>query len=486
MSRRCLLRIGGTLLLVCFSSGFLWAQGTRYTGELIFCMTPEDPNYTINVSATAASGKTRWEEIGDLALPTEDCGSLNASCQGNEDCGFNSPDSPGDWDPMAWAKYTFTFECSQGFTRHFTIDFRDRNWQGNYSDLCIWYFKNEGELKYEDASHQYHVISEDDELEIWTIFNNLTPNKTDLLVPDTTTNDFTGGQIKFDGGTYDTPKTVNLGWTTYHTFEAISPQTVSGKKYVFRKWSDGNSSLNRSLTVDDHHDFYYYTAEFWNAYMSGPSYLDEYEVGTFTAHPADGTAPYDYTWYRMELGGEPRDGIDESEGDGIRRPPVGRWVHLDNFDGSQTAVSSGVSPGFKMRVVVEDDDDNSITVDKTIAVGEGRSEFSRDADQHKTTGTAMDNLTPSELELFPNYPNPFNPVTTIQYNLSEDAYVSLVVYDLRGKEVARLVDGEQAAGYKTVTWDASDVGSGIYFYRIRVMQGNKVVLNQTGKMMLVK
>ena len=83
--------------------------------------------------------------------------------------------------------------------------------------------------------------------------------------------------------------------------------------------------------------------------------------------------------------------------------------------------------------------------------------------------------------LFNNYPNPFNPRTTIYYSLPKSGKVQLSIYDLKGYEVARLIDGEQPAGYRQVTWDASEVASGIYFYRLTA--GDFVL---TRKMVLLK
>ncbi len=74
---------------------------------------------------------------------------------------------------------------------------------------------------------------------------------------------------------------------------------------------------------------------------------------------------------------------------------------------------------------------------------------------------------PKEFKLGQNFPNPFNPVTTIQYQLPQDARVILKVYDILGSEVTTLVNEEQAAGYKEIKFNASNLASGMYIYRIQ-------------------
>jgi hypothetical protein len=73
---------------------------------------------------------------------------------------------------------------------------------------------------------------------------------------------------------------------------------------------------------------------------------------------------------------------------------------------------------------------------------------------------------PSATALLGNYPNPFNPSTSISYQLSTAGNVSLIVYDVLGRNVATLVDGIQQAGLHQVNFNGSNMASGMYYYRL--------------------
>jgi hypothetical protein len=82
--------------------------------------------------------------------------------------------------------------------------------------------------------------------------------------------------------------------------------------------------------------------------------------------------------------------------------------------------------------------------------------------------TAIDEkATPQEFALLRNYPNPFNAQTLIQYNLPGESEVNLSIFDILGRQVATLTDGDQDAGPHQVTWNAADCPSGVYFYRLK-------------------
>ena len=93
---------------------------------------------------------------------------------------------------------------------------------------------------------------------------------------------------------------------------------------------------------------------------------------------------------------------------------------------------------------------------------------------------------PLSISLHQNFPNPFNPITTLTYDLPSDAYVSLTIFDMLGREITQLVNTTHYAGVKSVQWDGSDsmgkpVSAGVYIYQIQA--GGFV---QTKKMVLLK
>ena len=93
---------------------------------------------------------------------------------------------------------------------------------------------------------------------------------------------------------------------------------------------------------------------------------------------------------------------------------------------------------------------------------------------------------PNQLILHHNYPNPFNPVTTLRYDLPEDAMVSITIYDMMGRIVKTMVNDDQTAGHKSIQWNATNnvgqpVSAGLYLYTIEAGE-----FRQTKKMVLLK
>jgi hypothetical protein len=88
---------------------------------------------------------------------------------------------------------------------------------------------------------------------------------------------------------------------------------------------------------------------------------------------------------------------------------------------------------------------------------------------------------PQEYALHQNFPNPFNPTTTIAFSLPNAGNVNLSVFNVLGQKVATLKNGEMEAGNHTITWDASQQASGVYFYRLEANDYSKTI-----KAMLLK
>jgi len=103
-----------------------------------------------------------------------------------------------------------------------------------------------------------------------------------------------------------------------------------------------------------------------------------------------------------------------------------------------------------------------------------------------TSVTMTENNFPSEISLFQNHPNPFNPLTVIRYSLIVNSIVSLKVFDVLGREVATLIQNEEMdEGEHEVEFDAMNLPSGVYFYRIEIT-GESEVFVDVKKLVLVK
>jgi hypothetical protein len=110
------------------------------------------------------------------------------------------------------------------------------------------------------------------------------------------------------------------------------------------------------------------------------------------------------------------------------------------------------------------------------------------AENQNTTASIEDNssLAPSTFALEKNYPNPFNPSTTISYDLPQQAQVTLDIFDIMGKKIKTLVNQSQDTGNKSAVWNGTDefgrpVSAGVYLYRIQAGEFTK-----TRKMVLLK
>ncbi|MFC1561649.1 T9SS type A sorting domain-containing protein [candidate division KSB1 bacterium] len=226
----------------------------------------------------------------------------------------------------------------------------------------------------------------------------------------------TGSSVSLDSEELETEYSINLNddsfdlkvWVT----ESLPP------------WGDDQLSKYDIKTVD--------LLTFPVAGIDGD---DEVEVGTYATWYEDasgGQAPYSYQWW-WKVG------------------EFGTWWSGGTGSSFQLYIDADYAPLMYVKLEVTDDHDK--TDDETMEIevsGEGK----------------ISGKSPTTFKLEQNYPNPFNPVTTIRYQLPKPADVTLVIYDISGKEVARLVDGPRGPGYHSEEWSASDVASGVYIYKL--------------------
>ena len=133
------------------------------------------------------------------------------------------------------------------------------------------------------------------------------------------------------------------------------------------------------------------------------------------------------------------------------------------------------------------DSANYQLAENSPCIGTGLEGANMGANEVGCGALSIDNyLMPTEFALHQNYPNPFNPVTTLRYDIPEDALVNITIYDMMGRQVKTLINDEQTAGHRSIQWNATNdkgapVSAGLYLYTI---QAGK--FRQTKKMVLLK
>ncbi len=147
---------------------------------------------------------------------------------------------------------------------------------------------------------------------------------------------------------------------------------------------------------------------------------------------------------------------------GVIKPGKGYWVKV-NGSGKLIFSSSEAAPASRIRIMPTDELPPPPPGNDGISLG-----------------------VPGKYSLEQNYPNPFNPATVIRYDLPVQSVVMLKVFNLLGQEVKRLVDNQiQESGYRTASFDAGNLPSGVYFYRLTAQSEGKT-FTDVKKMMLVK
>ncbi|TFB12803.1 T9SS type A sorting domain-containing protein [Candidatus Marinimicrobia bacterium MT.SAG.4] len=176
---------------------------------------------------------------------------------------------------------------------------------------------------------------------------------------------------------------------------------------------------------------------------------------------------------------------------GWRRSTIELWEGTTLNDLDSLQIMGSASGSFSItfeelsKVFLLDEDfalsESPLLFSETFVLNENNSSIRFSFDELTSIGGGEVVYAPKIFLLSQNYPNPFNAITTIQYQLSAPSEVVLTIYNVRGQEVLRFVESEKPHGYHQITWNATNVASGVYFYRLQV--GDFV---QTRKMLLLK
>ena len=273
------------------------------------------------------------------------------------------------------------------------------------------------------------------------------------------------GVLKFDGTTWERYSTFNglanayvnslalesNGTIWYGTLEGTS--SYDGSEFVKYTTLEGNEFSNIETVAVDNDN-----VKWFGTYGGGISSFDGTDWKNYTVE--DGL-PGDY----INVIASDNNGIKWAGvvGEGLASYDNIRWTIYTEVDGVSISDVRAIAVDGENVKWIGTSDGNILRFDLQIEV------------------EVEEQSVPPEFSLAGAYPNPFNPVTTIDYTLPEDMYLTLKIYNVSGQIVSVLKDGFQKAGKHSVTWNAKGMPSGTYFYSLN-SGGHK----ETKKIMLIK
>ncbi len=314
-------------------------------------------------------------------------------------------------------------------------------------------------------------------------------------ITDGYTHEVTVGSAFFD--LYDPYPSIdfdNFQITKNNLLDLIREQPNTFEDYVNRLYAkpylDGVSRGNLQTVLSLNKMAFTFQVQPLIASFSGPSELAINQVGTWRVTPSGGLPAYQYQWFYQYpcdsfIAGDDRNPKKDRKKDkgGVSPTliPSCRWFEL--FPTNPNTMTRSDRQDFELRSVASDALGNSREQYWYVSVGEGSgptyamkestatseaSESGQQMAESNWEGQEVDESspTPKEFTLYGNTPNPFNPTTEIRFNLPETMMTTLAIYDLLGKEVARLVDGSLTAGEHRIVWQAAGMPSGMYLYRL--------------------
>jgi hypothetical protein len=276
----------------------------------------------------------------------------------------------------------------------------------------------------------------------------------------------TGNQITINGNYYSSSGTVQVVEQNTVTVSTVSQYSTTGMDFTFSTWTSGGSNYSSPITVSSTTT---YTAKYIgtpNNVGKNQSYGSTFNV-PIVIYWVDNPNVYvnQYQIYR-KIGDNGTPAIIGTVGRGVQQYTDNDYIRVN--DSRQTRLFYDVREYYSI--------DYTYSPQSWILVF--GSDFYKIKENEGVMASASEIPTEYKLE---NYPNPFNPVTVINYQLPQDGFVILKVYDMLGKEVAAVVNEYKNAGYYIVNFDASRLTSGVYIYTINT---NNFFLSK--KMLLMK
>jgi hypothetical protein len=216
--------------------------------------------------------------------------------------------------------------------------------------------------------------------------------------------------------------------------------------------------------------------------ISGPS-VGPCQTATWTANASGGYPPYSYVWYQMWSSGGGGSELGSISSAGTIRPdrPIDQWWQIATGNPLQWYWCGG--NGY-LRVDVTDTHGTLVSAQKYIAGAGGGGGLAKMNNTNAEEMTLANEI--PEIFSIGSHPNPFNPSTTITYQLPFDSRVQLSVFDALGRQIETLIDETKSAGFYLASFDASRYPSGVYFGRICVTPNMGKPFVQTIKLLLTK
>ncbi len=237
-------------------------------------------------------------------------------------------------------------------------------------------------------------------------------------------------QYKVDGTTFTGSALFNWDVNSAHTLTALSPQIFGSTRYLFQSWSnngDSSHTINVSTNVSSY--TCNYKTQFKLITQISPAGLPVTINGGNLFYDTASTVNFSPTPLQLTYNGKD--------------------YYFQRWNGTGNGSYSGTDPNGTITSM------SNVTVQSAVF------------DTIPPIGIQnLNNGVPKVYQLHQNFPNPFNPVTKIKFDLPEQSNTQVRVYDILGNEVAVLYNGDLKAGFYEIDFNASIYASGVYFYRI--------------------